>query len=79
MVDSTPERWRAASNAKWYLVDEVEFITMVMANGQWTTDTIVDIEVAFDATGWLHWREIDVSAGGSFAPDKVVHVEWSVP
>ena len=79
MADSAPERWRADSNRQWYLVDEVEFITAVMANGQWTTDTIGPVQVAFDATGWLHWREVDITEGGSFPPDKVVHVEWAIP
>ena len=79
MVDSVPDRWRRVFNSKWYLVDEVEFITMVLPQGQWDLDTIVDVEVAFDSAGWLHWREVDGSAGGSFPPDKVVHVEWATP
>ncbi len=79
MADSVPDRWSRVFNRSWYLVDEVEFITMVQANGQWTTDTIVDVEVAFDPNGWLFWRETDQSAGGAFAPDKVVHVEWATP
>ena len=79
MVDSAPERWRSDSNRKWYPVDEFEFIQTVMANGQWDTDVIGPVEVAYDSSGWLHWREADISAGGSFAPDKVVHVEWATP
>ena len=79
MVDSVPDRWRRVSNAKWYLVDEVLFVAMILPQGGWDTDTIVDVEVAYDPSGWLHWRETDGSAGGSFAPDKIVHVEWSVP
>ncbi len=77
MADSVPDRWRRTFNAKWYLIDEVEFITAVMANGQWVTDTIGPVEVAYNSSGWLHWRELDLSEGGSFPPDKVVHVEWA--
>ncbi len=79
MVDATPDRWRTVFNAKWYPVDEVEFIVMILPQGGWDTDTVVDVEVAFDATGWLMWRELDGSAGGAFPPDKVIHVEWATP
>ena len=79
MVDSVPDRWRKASSTKWYIVDEVEFITMVLPQGSWEIDTIGPVQIAFDAAGWLHWREPDFSQGGSFPPDKVVHVEWLVP
>ena len=79
MVDSVPNRWQRDYNTNWYLIDEVEFITSVMANGQWATDTIVDVEVSFDPAGWLLWRETDGSAGGAFAEDNVVHVEWATP
>jgi len=78
MTDQVPDRWRKSFNQKWYLVDEVEFITMILPQGGWDTDTLVNVEVAFDPYGWLHWREPDLSQGGSLAPDKVVHVEWLV-
>ena len=79
MVDSVPDRWRKTYSTKWYIVDEVEFITMVLPQGSWEIDTIGPVQIAFDAAGWLHWRELDFSEGGSFPPDKVVHVEWAVP
>ena len=79
MTDSVPDRWRRVFNAKWYPVDEVEFITAVMANGQWTTDTIGPVEIAFDPNGWLLWRDIPNGEGGGYPPDKVVHVEWATP
>ncbi len=79
MVDTAPLRWVGHTSERWYPVDEVEFITAVMANGQWTTDTIVDVEVTFDRAGWLLWREVDQLSGGAFASDKVVHIEWAIP
>ena len=78
MADATPFRWSKAFNNKWYLVDEVEFIKMILPQGAWDTDTIGPVQITFDTAGWLHWREPDLSQGGSFPPDKVVHVEWTV-
>ena len=77
MVDTSPERWRATYNRRWYAVDDVEFITAVMANGQWTTDTTGPVEIAFEDAGWLLWRVPDVSVGGAFGADKVVKVVWA--
>lgn len=79
MVDSAPDRWRRVHNRSWFPVDEVEFITMVLPNGAWDTDTILNVEVAFDPSGWLLWREVDQSAGGAFPPAIVIHVEWATP
>ena len=78
MADATPFRWSKAFNNKWYLVDEVEFIKMILPQGAWDTDTIGPVQITFDTAGWLHWREPDLPQGGSFPPDKVVHVEWTV-
>ncbi len=77
MVDSVPDRWRRVFNAKWYDVDEVEFIVMILPQGGWDTDTLLNVEVAFDPAGWLLWREPDQSEGGAFPADRVVHVEWA--
>ncbi len=78
MANSAPFRWSKAFNNRWYLVDEVEFIKMILPQGQWEVDTVGPVEITFDPNGWLHWREPDLSQGGSFSPDKVIHVEWTV-
>ena len=78
MADQVPDRWRTSYSAKWYLVDEVEFIKMILPQGAWETDTVGPVQIAYDAAGWLHWREPDLSQGGSFPPDKVIHVEWAI-
>ena len=78
MADAAPFRWSKAFNNKWYLVDEIEFIKMILPQGAWDTDTIGPVEVSFGTDGWLYWRELDLSQGGSFPPDKVIHVEWLV-
>ncbi len=77
MVDSTPDRWRQVHSHQWYSVDDVEFITMINANGSWALDTPCPVEGAFEDAGWLLWRVPDQSVGGAFAADKVVKVVWA--
>ncbi len=78
MVDAAPDRWRRIHSHQWYPVDEVEFITMVLPNGAWDTDTIGPVEIAFEDSGWLLWRDVPANEGGGYAADKVIHIEWAV-
>ncbi len=77
MVDTSPKRWRADYNRRWYAVDDVEFIAMILPQGGWDTGTTGPVEIAFEDSGWLLWRVPDVSVGGAFASDKVVKVVWA--
>ncbi len=78
MVDSTPDRWRPVHSHQWYDVDEVEFILMVLPNGAWDTDTIGPVEIAFEDSGWLLWRDTVADEGGAFAQNMVIHIEWAI-
>ena len=79
MVDTTPDRWRRVYNKKWYPVDSLVIISDINPNGGYMLTSHDDVEVAFDPSGWVLFREPDQSSGGAFPQDRVLGITWSVP
>ena len=79
MVDSVPERWRVDSNRKWYPVDSLVIISDINPNGGYMLTSHDDVEVAFDPSGWVLFREPDLTSGGAFPQDRVLGITWSTP
>ena len=62
MVDSVPDRWRRVFNKQWYPVDSLIVISNIDPNNSYMLTSHDDVEVAFDPSGWVMWREPDQSA-----------------
>ena len=77
MADVIPTRWN--TNSGWNLVDSLIVISNIDPNNSYMLTSHDDVEVAFDQSGWVLFREPDHSSGGAFPPERVLGIVWATP
>ncbi len=79
MVDFAPYRWSTTFTKEWYLVDSLIVISDIDPQNSYMLTSHDNVEVRFDSSGWVLFREPDGTSGGAFPPDRVLGIVWAVP